>query len=131
MKSIVTRFNQHLVRFIPDAGTSTPLAETFRLVLEELVTQSLGKERVVAIPFSSLVQSAHKEIGLAQLLQHRLTPALSSNRVTKRAGETLQNACPQQKGAHLRRHMSQDLFAEILQKRTVISAKRAEKRLAV
>src|SRR5215212_6705891 len=82
---------------IPGAGPLMQLWDDRRLHLLQAGAQHLGKEMMIAIPLTGVIQRDEEEIGLFELLQKLLAVLLTSDRITQRRAHLIKDRRLQQK----------------------------------
>src|SRR5579872_3765191 len=99
-QSVMNGFAYQAMLLIPGARTPMEFGYQVWLAALQAITQSFSEKLVIAIPESLLIQRHEKEIGLLQLLQHRLAVCLaarlsyhSHHGLTERSMEPFKNGC--------------------------------------
>src|SRR5207249_1765901 len=84
-------FSKQLVLLVPGAGPTMQFSHERGLSLLEAALEHLGKQVVIAVPNSRLVEGDHKQVRTIEGFQHRLAPLLAGDRITERTTEPLQD----------------------------------------
>ena len=83
----------------------------------QMLVEHIREEVMVAIPVPIVVQGDQKEVLFFQLLQHRLTidtsGGVSDDRLAERAAQAAENGSLEQKGAHRRGLLLENLFEKV------------------
>jgi len=80
-----------------------------------VVAQHLGKQVVVAVPTSLVIQRDDKQVRPLEHFQHGLAPLLTRHRIAERSAQALQETGAQQKRLHRLRLPREHLFREVVE----------------
>src|SRR6266700_7376241 len=111
---------------VPPTGTTMELRYEFGLLLSQATTQHLGKQLVVAIPSSLVIERDHEEIGVLKPLQHYLPVRQFCHRIGEGSIHAIEDAGVQEKGLHCGRLLGEDFLTQVVQHEAVAAAKGGE-----
>ena len=94
------RFDGQPVLLKPPASATMQLRHQLRLRLQQVAAQHLGKQVVVAVPTSLVLQGDYKQVRPLERFQHRLASLLACYCIIERSAEPLQDARVQEKLLH-------------------------------
>src|SRR6266496_4357292 len=106
---------------VPAAGTTMEFWDQFGLCLLQETAQRLGKQLVVAIPSSLVIERDHEEIGVLKPLQHYLPVRQFCHRIGEGSIHAIEDAGVQEKGRKRRISPRRDdevhLLWQVIQKK--------------
>ena len=100
--------------------------DQFGLCLLQETAQRLGKQLVVAIPSSLVIERDHEEIGVLKPLQHYLPVRQFSHRIGEGSIHAIEDAGVQEKGLHCGRLLGEDFLAQVVKHEAVAAAEGGE-----
>src|SRR5262249_6831274 len=94
----------------------------------EAAFEYLGKQVMIAVPASLLVQRNYKQVRTIEGLQHRLARLLAGDRIAERTSKAFQDGGMQQKRLHGGGLAREHLLTEVIQHEAVTAGKGGQKR---
>ena len=105
----------------PVGGPAVHRCHAVRILATQVRAQHVGEQLVVPVPLASVVQWDEEQVGPLQLTQHRGSVGSPGDRVAQRAGEAVEDARVEQKGADVRRKPVQHLVDQVVDDEPVVA----------
>src|SRR5262249_10812074 len=97
----------------PARGLAVQLSD-IQSCLAQTLAQDISEQPVVAEPASFFVKRDQKQVRAFEMVEHRLTVALTRHCIAQRSGQALQNRRPKQECLDLRRLLLEDLLDQVV-----------------
>ena len=118
------------VALVPPARPPVQFRHLFRLLVQQARAQHVGKEMVIAIPASAIVERDHEQVRSLQRLQHTVPRSriLTGDGIAQHAAQTVQYGGLQQELADLVGLAFQDLFHQVVDDVAIVAAEPGDER---
>jgi len=104
---------------IPGTGSTMKLCFSMLGGPSQLMEQDVGKQMVIAIPLSLLVERYDKQVGSLQVFQDFLAILLTKHCIAEWPAQTIQDGCLQQKVLYVFRLSRKHFFDQIIEDKAV------------
>jgi hypothetical protein len=119
------------VPFVPGCGSAMQLRFLSSLDPVQPGAEEIAEQVMEAVPAALLVQGDQEQVGALECLEHVLAVGIAGDRVTKRAGETLEDRRPEQERPHPVRLALQYLLAQVVEDVAMSSRERTQEGIGV
>ncbi len=120
-KCMLNSLTQQALFAIPTAGACMIGWRVIGRDARQFRPQTVGKEMMVAMPATPIIQWDYKEAGLVEDFQHVLASALGGDRIAQLAIQSFQHRCLEQKVVNVRRLSIQHFADQIVDDVTIVA----------